>query len=596
MRQFGERLDPRVEDPDALFEIFATYCVLSQYYSAFESDFDFGELRSGEPRDLGVDGYAVLIGGQLYTDPADVREVVSDSAELDIQFVIVQARRRRTFEGKVFTDVANNLVHILSKQELALNSGPKVRSLHECAHAIYSQAGKFHQFGPPRLSFWYVSLGSLSEAQHQAKIQHARDILKTSGRFREPVEVRGAGAHELRVLHHRASSTESATFEMPHHVRVPDMPGIKRAFFGVLSARTVVDRILKDENGKPRRNLIEDNLRGFLTVSDVNSKIRATLEAEDHRSQFAALNNGVTIVTRDLEFANPTFDIKDPQIVNGWQTCNVIQGVVEASSEPFPDSVMVPVRIIESGDERLIQRIVEATNTQNALTIPPRDDLQLDLEDYFLARNPGPAGLRYERRPRQYGKDVGKSRLVTPRRLAQAYAAMWLDKPHLVSRYALLMQDHGDRIFQVGDDPLLYYTAAIVLNKVAWLMSRPNGVGIPAFYRPAQFHLVTGVKLLFLGEIAPPRSEDAATAACEPIIQFLEDTNYALRLAKTMEQAILDAHNSEVALSDFGDEVRTEQFALRFRRAVLESRQRGALTSTEVVRQGRHRQKESSDV
>jgi hypothetical protein len=36
------------------------------------------------------------------------------------------------------------------------------------------------------------------------------------------------------------------------------------------------------------------------------------------------MNNGITIVTRSMVQAGPRLHVKDPQIVNGCQTCNVL--------------------------------------------------------------------------------------------------------------------------------------------------------------------------------------------------------------------------------------------------------------------------------
>jgi hypothetical protein len=546
-------------NPNKLFEIFTAYCVTSQY----NPEFDPEDLHAGESRDLSVDGYAIVVNDCVYTNAADVERAVAKAAQLRVHFVLIQAKRFRKFEGRVFNTMVGDVRHVFSNELLRFPAGPKAVNLRACITAIYRDASKFAAAKAPRLSVWYASLGTFRESNHRARIEDAIADLRKTKQF-ETVEVRAAGAHELRDLYHQAESMTSVTFSLHHRFELPDMPDVKRAIFGLLPATVLIDKVLNDEHGARRQYLFHENMRDYLGVAGhVNTDIGETLLHKTQRQQFAVLNNGITIVTRDMVVLGPDLHLKDPQIVNGCQTCNVLldaRGTLDTS-------VMVGVRIIESADDDVVDRIIKATNTQNSLSrddLRARDNFPRHVESYFRSQ-PSDRQLYFERRARQY-QGVPRTRIVSRRHLTQAYAAMWFGEPHRVTSYQALETAHANDLFHPNDDPLTYYTAAAALYRVAWLLSRPSGAGIPASYRPARFHLLYGIRLYLLGEVALPKREDAIKMSCDPMLDMLWDPTAARQLVETLLPAISAARTPGEELAS---DVRTEGFTERFRQAVL---------------------------
>ena len=230
---------------------------------------------------------------------------------------------------------------------------------------------------------------------------------------------------------------------------------------------------------------------------------------------------------------------------------------------------MVGIRVVEATDEDVIARIVTATNTQNDLSadsMGASSSFHKHLEDFFLAQ-PEDRRLFYERRIKQYGSGVPRSKVVTRRQLTQAYAAMWLNEPHSVTRYQSLISSHDGVLFHPGDDPLPYYTSAAAQYRLAWLFDRPNGAGIATTYRPARFHLLAGMKFYLFGDDALPKAEKSVEAACQPILDVMWDNAAARDLAEALLPAVRLALEPGDNLAQV---VRTGQFTDRFRRAVLD--------------------------
>jgi hypothetical protein len=80
--------------PYDLFETFTAYCIVKRYHREFDpDDLRAGGSRAGGPHDQGVDAYAVIINGRLFTEPHDVEEFVEQHRQLEVRFIVVLGRQ-----------------------------------------------------------------------------------------------------------------------------------------------------------------------------------------------------------------------------------------------------------------------------------------------------------------------------------------------------------------------------------------------------------------------------------------------------------------------------------------------------------------------
>jgi hypothetical protein len=146
--------------------------------------------------------------------------------------------------------------------------------------------------------------------------------------------------------------------------------------------------------------LVSQNVRYFLgTTSPVNREIRQTL-MQGRASEFSLINNGMTIVCDQMLLtAGGCFPIKlvNPQIVNGGQTAMVIWTIGSNPPSDFADG-SINVKIVETSDPELIERIAIGSNTQNRIfgrDLRANDDVQtrlatsLSAHGYFYQRKRG---------------------------------------------------------------------------------------------------------------------------------------------------------------------------------------------------------------
>ena len=125
------------------------------------------------------------------------------------------------------------------------------------------------------------------------------------------------------------------------------------------------------EINKRRDTVFSDNIRGFLKYNKTNKNIKKTLDGEDSE-YFPFLNNGITIISEKIKIPNDMqagyypIETKNPVIVNGLQTTSVIYDTYKDDSTKL-DGVYVLIRLYETSDPELVDKITDATNTQSPI-------------------------------------------------------------------------------------------------------------------------------------------------------------------------------------------------------------------------------------
>lgn len=242
-------------------------------------------------------------------------------------------------------------------------------------------------------------------------------------------------------------------------------------------ARTIVGRVSGKTLAELRENygdeLFDKNVRGYLSQTNaVNKKIKDTASGKNSHD-FFYLNNGVTLVCKKFKYVpedeSPNVELEDFQIVNGGQTTNAIYEAYLNGA--LSDKVNVLIKIIESSDSSLLDRITEATNNQtlvNERDLKSNEDIQKKLEAYLLK-----LGYYYESRKDKYKDDVPKEKRVDAVKAAQAYFAFYGQRPaDAKNKKKQLFGSLYNEIFNQNLEPetflrsFLLYKEILDLNKI----------------------------------------------------------------------------------------------------------------------------------
>jgi hypothetical protein len=533
---------------DVQFEYFSCYLNVGRHLS---ETFDTADVVTGSGCDTGIDGIAVVINGTLVTDPELVTELESINGFLDVSFVFVQAERSSSFETSKIGQFGFGVRDFFSESpRLPRNSS--ITAAAEIMAAVYARSSKFKR-GNPVCRLYYVTTGNWTgdanlEARRSAEVE---DL--TSLRLFRDVEFVPVGADEIQRLYSQTKNAISREFVFSDRTVIPEIPGVDEAYLGLLSASEFL-RLIQDDSGSIIKSIFYDNVRDWQDYNSVNSEMRDTLGAQDLKSRFAIMNNGITIIAKTLRSTGNRIYIEDYQIVNGCQTSHVLYD----QRNNLDQSVLVPLRVIASRDESVISSIIKATNRQTEVKeeqLIALSDFQKQLELFFKSYD-DPNKLFYERRSRQYNDDPGieKTRIVTPGNLIRAYASMFLEEPHRTTRtYRALLDNVGREIFGPSHRLESYYCAAFAAYRLEYLFR--NQI-LDSQYKPARYHILLAGRILLEPENPPaPNSHDMKRYA-ERISTILWDAHQADDLFRRAA-ALVDA----TAVGNFNrDHIRTQPF------------------------------------
>jgi hypothetical protein len=291
----------------------------------------------------------------------------------------------------------------------------------------------------------------------QAKLNELRET--AAAKFDDAdVQVHTLGASELRDLAARQPQT---SFELRTTKSFT-------AGKGVIALSTLQDYndFLRDEAGLVRKGVFDLNVRDFQGNTEVNAEIKATLNDAD-APEFWWLNNGVTILAEKATVSGDSVTISGPQVVNGLQTTTQIHEQFGEDKVVNPSQAIL-VKVISSDDEEIRDKIIKATNSQNAIqpaTLRATDKIQRDIEASLKA-----AGLFYDRR-KNYYKNLGRpaEKIVSIPLLAQSLMAVVLGRPDDArARPSSLIKNDANYLSIFSDQtPMgVYLVAATFIKRV----------------------------------------------------------------------------------------------------------------------------------
>jgi hypothetical protein len=443
----------RAPDMDlaAYFEMFCAEQLLKDF------DLSYDEIEAGivdGEHDGGVDSIFAFVNGELITEDFDTTSFKKD---VRLELFVIQSKTSGSYSEAALDrliSVTRNLLDLSKDLDNLSQYNEQVREkIKQFRTAYRSLAARF-----PELSITYFLDGKRPNVpipkNFATKAEELAEVAK--GHFQSAeVRVEILGAAELMEL---ARRQPKSVFELRCRKSLSCDDGAI-----VLSRLSDFNAFLRDEKGNVRKSLFESNVRDFQGTTEVNSAIRRTLD-EGEPPDFWWLNNGVTILASRISITGDVASVADPQIVNGLQTSTQIAMHFDAPKEEDDRSVMI--KIVSSDDEEVRDKIIKATNSQNAVqpaTLRATDKIQRDIEATLKG-----LGLFYDRRKNLY-KNEGKpaDKIVSIPLMAQALMSILLGRPDDArARPSSLIKDDKTYLELFSEDmPIHLYSVAGVLIK-----------------------------------------------------------------------------------------------------------------------------------
>lgn len=469
------------------FERFSAYVIVSP-----QSDVsvDYENVIAGDGGDTGLDAIAIIVNGQLVTDPDEVDALSASGTTLDVNYIFIQTETAASFSTSKIGQIAYGVKDFFAT-EPTLARNDVVKSAAEISQTLLQNARLFRG-GNPSCSVYYVTAGRWTGDQDLvARITAARGDIDDLNLFSRVVFT-PTDAREIQRRYQGLRTGTEREFTFTNRVALPDIDNVSESHLGYLPGPDLLS-ILTDDDGLLMTGAFYENVRDFQgDANRVNAEIASTVDG-GRRSQFPLMNNGVTIIAKSVRQTGTKFVIQDFQVVNGCQTCNVLW----AKRQQLDERVLVPLKLISTDDEDVIVDIIRATNRQTEV----KEEQFFASSDYlkqlemFFESTPDERRLYLERRSKQHtNSTVERTRIVPFNSLVRSFASIVLNEPHRATRnYKQILERIPTDILNPSHKPSLYLAAASSLYRLEYLFR--NGV-LDRRFSPAKYHLLLASRLL----------------------------------------------------------------------------------------------------
>ena len=373
-----------------LFEAFAASSILRKYHQSDITDIEDGLLVGGSG-DGGLDAVAIMINGRPVRTKEDVQFFVDNLRRLDVDFVFIQAKSSPNFKAADignFTFGVEQFFAAVSASEPKIEFNSEIEQIIDLARHVYHENIKMQK--NPRCFLYYVTSGKWTDARDPlGRLVTGEDRLKGLSIFSH-VQAKPVDAELLKSVYREIERGVERNVEFSKTAVFPRIDGVDDAYIGLLRGDEFI-RLVSTNDGDLNRELFYDNVRDFQGHNPVNTEIGYTLADQQLRRNFPLLNNGVTIVARELNRRGDTFTISDFQIVNGCQTTHILfQNRLQIDADTY-----IPVKLVATRNRQVITDVIKATNRQTAVLPEALESLtpfHKELEDFYTIQESSGCG------------------------------------------------------------------------------------------------------------------------------------------------------------------------------------------------------------
>lgn len=543
-RDFG--FDGKIE------EQFELYVAATYLYRYVKNDVALIQgVVVGGGSDEGVDVAAVVINGQVVSEPDEIDDLIAGQESNTAKVVFIQAKTSPNFDSKLISKFLHGVESItnFAMRPGSIELPPRLVDVAALIERVAENGDKFRDTKiPGELYYVTTSANDGAAAARELQVSAAMDRILGLEVYQGELKLRTQGHEELAAKQKERMGPQNVQFNFEKRQTIPAAEGVDEAYIGLISARELLG-LLKDEQDV-RPGIFDDNVRLHLGHDNpVNRRISDTLQS-DARSHFPFLNNGLTLIASKLQGTGDRFFISGYQIVNGGQTSHQLlrwANSDQVAQEPdLLTSLWVPIKVISSADPAVRSRVAVATNLQTAIgnvDIQASTQMAKDVEEFF--DQSGTDGLRYERQGRGAAIDFARTRVVGTADLNRAVAATVFGES---ARAIAAPKDlESEDSFVWGDYPVeMYYYAAWVLYRIDRYFARTPD---RAVLKAAKYHLAMMVSAMVNASLVPHFKTDGI-APPQPALKKMKIFNgadSAGRLQKEIELAIPRAADEIIA-------------------------------------------------
>jgi len=423
------------------FEHLGNYLTISKHHpEAFESIEAFEHVDMDAGSNYGIDGGAILVNGNLLLNESDI-DLYARSNKLEVVIIFNQCKTTPGYDsgelGKFGSAVQN---FFTESPSISLSAELQELKKH------------FNKLLEPeyiriidRKKYPKVILNYITTARHEPDetictvTKQIEQNLKTSCADLVEVVCQTLGSDYINDTYDDLINRYTVTIKFDKKLELDIINDVSGSYIGYLDFKNFMN-LITDQNNLIRNNIFYENVRDFQGLDNkVNTEINDTLSSDNLRDKFILLNNGITVVTKQLTpLQNNQFELGEFQVVNGCQTSNMLY--LNRTKLVSANNLFIPIKLIHTQNNDVITKIVKATNRQTPVpdeAFVALEKFHQDLQKFYtIESNQLSEKIYYERRSREFQnseKNIQKFKLVNVHKQIRSFTAVFLNEPHTVA-------------------------------------------------------------------------------------------------------------------------------------------------------------------
>ncbi len=544
-KRFVEQYELQSNDESRNFEIYVNYLIFTSHQTdvfSIKTDM-FETINVGGMGDLGLDGIGIKINDSFIASKDDVLEFVKAKKKINVELFFTQSKYRPNFVASEFNVFQSGVVDAVSEKRYKV-ANDKVKAWLEIIDFILSEEVMILWDKKPSIRVYFVAMGKwYNDANIIAYEKKMRDDIAKIGNY-DAVKVHYVDTNGLSKIIGNNENNFEAIISIGEQISFPEVKEVTNSAL-IYTDSDELMKLLNTDDQIIRKSLFYDNVRAFQGDTTINAEIFKTVE--ESPEMFILFNNGITIVCEQFTLASRKATIKNPQIVNGCQTCNVIYNYY--ANHNF-ESVKIPlaIKIIATEDSNIVNQVVRSTNRQNIVldeVFEITREFHKNLEEYFLSIKPinDKHKLFYERRSKQFLVDysIKVSQKINLRILTQSSVAILLEKPYIAHRHeSVLLREFRNDIFQDMHSYEPYYVISEIYTTFERYFTNCNNDKRKS-YKTYKSHLMMIFKLIIASKMPNLSDNKKIDKYCEVLRECLVDESACI---KAIEDSILIFENA----------------------------------------------------
>lgn len=169
---FSKKYDLDEFTDDSIFERFVNFCIVSKEYPR---EFDIEDLSTGGADDLGIDGAAVIVNGNIINEEDEIEYFVNQNGNLDVTFILIQSKTSSKFSAEQVGTFLYGVKSLFDEKK-SIPENEKIEKLRLIKEKIYQNSINFEH--APNLKLYFATTGEWKDPE-QIKVELLESFLKS---------------------------------------------------------------------------------------------------------------------------------------------------------------------------------------------------------------------------------------------------------------------------------------------------------------------------------------------------------------------------------------------------------------------------------